>query len=171
MCTITLQMKNMKSFWWLCVHKTSLIWRSCINISFLACIIVWLLLTWYKYFLRAVLTLCQIDPVCSSEQRKHREGHGWLPSWPVVLGMSWGALLFWKPESPQVSHWRYGVSHTGCTLAFAGNPAQQEAFLSPLSLQCWLSHSSMQCLWRHTSLHAVLCFIIMSWVLIKASQL
>lgn len=50
------------------MHKASLIWRSYINISFLVCVIVWLLLTRYKYFLRAILTLDQVDALCSSNK-------------------------------------------------------------------------------------------------------
>lgn len=76
------------------------------------------------------------------DRRRLREDHGWLLSWPVHLGMGWGALLLWKHESLQLT-----LKMLLPTLAvpwFAGNPAQQEAFLllpRPVVLVLTLLHA------------------------------
>lgn len=122
----------------------------------MACGLFWLLVKW-----------CSLQPWTKETQRGSRLAIELASTFRNELGSS-TILETWV-----------SAAHTDDTMLptpavpwlFAGNLLSRRHFFLSLALQCWLSHCSMQCLWRHTSLHTVLPFIIMSWVLIRASQL
>ena len=126
--------------------KTSLTWRLCISITcFLVCINSLARVGSVQVWPVGYSGSWSSDALCAPERRRHREGHGWLPSWPVPLGMSWGGLLFWKHESPQLTLKIPCYPRQLYPGYLLGNPAQQEAFLS-------LPHPAVLAL---TLLHAV----------------